>query len=287
MFYKNIEKNRKNLNDNEEEILSFLVEDKLRLKNQTIREVADHFYTVPNTIVRMCKKLGFTGFQQFKDEAIKASELEDAFGELTSLDDEVVRTKQILNEEVLSKVIDSIHQAEKILLCGVGLSRFPAEELSERLKIVGKQSQTFVDPHILNYSAKLMKSNDLVIAISLSGREDSTVYAATSRAKVSWAKTVSITGFSSNPLANLTDYQLYGYSSTYRINGIDAAVRFSLHYIVNLIFLNILKLIMMKNKTTSTNFLYSLFIVYCMFILILASSLYWLRLNHQALHALF
>lgn len=241
MFYKNVEKNRKILNDNEEEILSYLLENKAQLKNQTIREVANHFYTVPNTIVRMCKKLGFTGFQQFKEEAIKSFELEDAFGELTSLDEEVVKTKQILNEEVLKEVVHAIHQAERILLFGVGLSRFPAEELSERLKIVGKKSQTFVDPHILEYNAKLMTPNDLAIAISLSGGEDSIVYSATSRAKISGAKTVSITGFSSNPLANLTDYQLYGYSSTYRINGIDAADRFSLHYLINLLFFEYLR----------------------------------------------
>lgn len=236
MFFEKLEKNRKDLNENEEEILTYLLKNRKNLEKQTIRELANQFYVVPNAIVRMCKKLGFTGFQQFKDEAIKSTELEEAFGELTSLDDKIVRTKQLLNKEILAEVIKAINQANNILFFGVGLSRFPAEELSERLKIVGKQSQTFIDPHILKYHAKLMKHNDLAIAISLSGREDSTVYAATSRAKASGAKTISITGFSSNPLANLADYQLYGYNSDFHINGIDAADRFSLHYIVNVLF---------------------------------------------------
>ena len=236
VFFEKIEKNRKNLNENEEEILSYLLKTRNQLESKTIRELAEQFYIVPNTIVRMCKKLEFSGFQEFKEEAARTLELEEAFGELTSLDDEIVRTKQLLNEEVLEEILEKIHQADKIILFAVGLSRFPADELNERLKIVGKQSQTFVDPHILKYNAELMGPNDLAIAISLSGREDSIVYSATSRAKIGGARTVSITGFSSNPLANLTDYQLYGFSSTLRIHGIDAADRFSLHYIVNIIF---------------------------------------------------
>jgi len=241
LLYKKLQKNRKNLNDNEEDILSYLLENKSQLHEMTIREIADQFYTVPNTIIRMCKKLGFTGFQEFKDEVAQSLNIEKTAGEVTALDDMIVKTRQLINEKIVDDIIQSLDNARNILIFAVGLSRFPAEELSERLKIVGKQSQTFVDPHIMKYNAELMSANDIAIAISLSGREDSNVYAATSRAKTVGAKTVSITGFSSNPLANLTDYQLYGYSSPLRINGIDAADRFSLHYITNLLFNEYLK----------------------------------------------
>lgn len=236
MLFKNLEQNRKNLNENEEKMLTYLLDSKSDLKDQTIRELADQFYVVPNTIVRMCKKLGFTGFQQFKEEVVKSMELEDAFGEMTSLDEMIVKTKQLINEEVLAEIVESIHDANNILFFAVGLTRFPAEEFSQRLKIIGKQSQTFIDPHVMKHNARLLKPGDLAIAISLSGRGDSNVYAATSRANTVGAKTLSITGFSSNPLANLTDYQLYGYSSKLRVHGIDAADRFSLHYIINILF---------------------------------------------------
>jgi len=241
LLYEKLEQNRKNLNETEEEILTFLLDNKSRLNDITIRELADQFYTVPNTIVRMCKKLGFTGYKQFKDEVAESLKIEEAMGEVSSLDGMIVKTQQLLNQEIFDEVVQAIHDAKNILFCAVGLSRFPAEEFSERLKIIGKQSQTFVDPHIMKYNAELLQPGDIAIAISLSGREDSNVYAAASRAKTAGAKTISITGFSSNALANLTDYQLYGRSTPLRINGIDAADRFSLHYLTNLLFNEYLK----------------------------------------------
>ena len=84
----------------------------------TIREIANKFFTVPNTIVRMCKKLGFTGFQQFKEEVIFTLKVEQSLGEISPLDDVIVKTKQLLNPEVLNEIIESIYNARNTLyLC--------------------------------------------------------------------------------------------------------------------------------------------------------------------------
>ena len=235
-FYDKLEQHRKNLNDNEEEILTYLLNQGEQLDDITIREVAGHFYTSPTTIVRLTQKLEFSGYQQFKDDFLAALAIQTSLGELYSLDDMIIKTKQLINEETVTNMTRAIHEADNILFFAVGLSRFPAEEFSERLKIVGKQSQTFIDPHIMKHNAQIMSDKDLAIAISISGRHQSNVYAATSRAKIAGAKTLSITGFSSNALANLTDLQLYGFSSPLKINGLDATDRFSIHYLTNYLF---------------------------------------------------
>lgn len=235
-FYEKLENNRKQLNENEDTILNYLLDNKKQLAGMTIRDVAGHFYTSPNTIVRMTQKLGFSGYQEFKEELKKVLDIQESVGELYSLDDRIIKTKQLINTEMISQMVRAIHEADRILLFGVGLSRFPAEELSQRLQIVGKRSQTFIDPHIMKYNAQLLEKKDLAISISLSGRHQSNVYAATSRAKVAGAQTISITGFSSNSLANLTDYQLYGYSNPIQVNSIEASDRFSIHYLTNYLF---------------------------------------------------
>lgn len=235
-FYEKLESNRKYLNENEDTILSYLLDHKEQLSNMTIRDVSAHFYTSPNTIVRLTQKLDFSGYQEFKDQLKKVLDIQEAVGELYSLDDRIIKTKQLLNPDIISQMIRDIHEADTILLFAVGLSRFPAEELSQRLQIVGKRSQTFIDPHIMKYNAQLLNKNDLAIAISLSGRHQSNVYSATSRAKVAGAQTISITGFSSNALANLTDFQLYGYSNPIKVNSIEASDRFSIHYLTNYLF---------------------------------------------------
>src|SRR5690625_1638644 len=118
LLYKMLEKNRKLLNENEEKILSYLLENKQQINDLTIREIANKFFTVPNTIVRMCKKLGFTGFQQFKEEVIFTLKVEQSLGEISPLDDVIVKTKQLLNPEVLNEIMESIYNARNILyLC--------------------------------------------------------------------------------------------------------------------------------------------------------------------------
>jgi len=250
-FYEKLEQNRKYLNDNEEEILSYLLKQNEQLSDLTIREASNHFYTSPNTIIRLTQKLDFSGFQQFKEEFLTALKLQKSLGELYSLDDMIIKTKQLINTETINRIVQSIHEADNILFFAVGLSRFPAEEFSERLKLVGKQSQTFIDPHIMKHNAQLMKVNDLAIAISVSGRQRSNAYAAVSRAKIAGAKTLSITGFSSNPLANLTDLQLYGFSSPLKINELDATDRFSIHYLTNYLFDEYIKQYHHLDTTTS------------------------------------
>lgn len=240
-FYECLKKNRTQLNQTEEEILNYLINEKTQVEKWTIRDVAKQFYTVPNTIVRMCQKLGFKGYTQFKKELKKTLEAEETILNMTDLDEKVIKTKQLLNKEVLEEIISKIHDADNILFFAVGLSRFPAEELSERLKILGKKSQTFIDPHLMKHNAKQMGRKDVGIAISLSGSENSNVFAATNRANIAGAKTISLTGFSSNALSKITDYQLYAYSTEIKIEGIDASDRFGLHYLVNKLFNDYLK----------------------------------------------
>lgn len=236
VFYEKLEEFRYKLNENEEEILGYLLRSQNNIKNVTIREVAQEFYTVPNTITRLTQKLGFEGFSQFKMELAGVAEREKNVLESTSLDEKIIKTRQLLNEKTVKEVVNCLYEAENILFFAVGLSRFPAEEFSERLKIIGKKSQTFIDPHVMKHNAKLMSNKDVAIAISLSGKASGNVLSATTRADVAGAKTVSLTGFSTNPLSRITTYQLYGYTSETRIDGIDAADRFSLHYLVNILF---------------------------------------------------
>ena len=88
---------------------------KTQVEKWTIRDVAKQFYTVPNTIVRMCQKLGFKGYTQFKEELKKTLEAEETILNMTDLDEKVIKTKQLLNKEVLEEIISKIHDADNIL----------------------------------------------------------------------------------------------------------------------------------------------------------------------------
>jgi len=236
IFYRNLEKYRNSLNKNEEKILKYILTYSGELKNLTINDIAHKFYTVPNTITRLVKKLNFNGFTDFKNELKKIRTVDEQKIHYTSLIKQITKTEQLMNHEVADTIINKIHSADKILIFAVGLSRFPAEEFSERFKIVGKNCETFIDPHLMKHHARLVNENDIALAISLSGTVSSNVISAMNRASLSNATTISITGFSNNKLSNITNYQLYGYSKEKVIDGIDIAERVSLTFIINYLF---------------------------------------------------
>lgn len=239
-FYDILRTNRSKLNALEEEILKDLLELQANLKDLTVREIAAKHYTSPNTITRLVKKLGFTGYTNFKEALNIANQEGETVLETTSLDEQIIKTKQLLNQEVLLQVLALIHASDKILVDGVGLSRFPAEEFHYYLKILGKNSQLFLDPHMVRYAAKKLDKNDLLISFSVSGEPENILVPATI-AKSNLAKVISITGFSQNSLSKISDIQLYAMTDSTLVNGIDMASRLSFTYLVSLIFNEYLK----------------------------------------------
>lgn len=231
-FYEKLEVNRYKLNDLEEQILTYFLEYESDVRLLTIREVGKHFYTSANTISRLVKKLDFDGYTIFKEELAKIKEPQEDFLQFTDVDTQISKTRQLINNEIINDILSKIFSADKIYFFAVGLSRYPTEEFSERLKILGKQCVTFIDPHMMRHSATMVKEGDLIIAVSLSGHASSNVISATQRAKISGATTVSITGFSNNTLSKITEYQVYAYSEERRINGMDIADRLGITYLL-------------------------------------------------------
>ena len=110
-FYQLLKLNRHLLNKNEEEILTYFLTHAKKIQQITIREVAETFFTVPNTITRMCKKLGFLGYSDFKEALYITTIEEQSFSDFTSLDDQLVKTKQLLNQQTIDEINQVIFES--------------------------------------------------------------------------------------------------------------------------------------------------------------------------------
>ena len=55
----------------EEAIINYLVEHPDAVDNATANDLADLTYTSASTVVRLCKKIGFKGYPEFKIQWIK------------------------------------------------------------------------------------------------------------------------------------------------------------------------------------------------------------------------
>nr|WIF88743.1 hypothetical protein QOL21_01560 [Acholeplasma laidlawii] len=69
----NMLKNKEALSMAERIVLDYLIENKTSLKDFSVEKIAEAAYTSPASVVRMCKKLGYNGFKDFKIDFILAN----------------------------------------------------------------------------------------------------------------------------------------------------------------------------------------------------------------------
>jgi len=112
---------------------------------------------------------------------------------LTSLD---------MNE--MQRAVDAILAADEIVVIGMGTSGSTAQEFVYRLQWIGVGCKQYVDPHRQLMAVSLLDENDLVVAVSHSGRTRNVVNSL-KVAKERGAKTLCITDFAHSPLTEYAD----------------------------------------------------------------------------------
>ena len=136
----NMLKNRDNLSVAEKAVLDYLIENKTTLKDLTVEKIAEAAYTSPASVVRMCKKLGYKGFKDFKVDFILANskieipEVEEyvdvvlgkkAEGGKTAIENNMRAledTLRLYSQESIEKAAKAIMEARKVLIFGKGSS---------------------------------------------------------------------------------------------------------------------------------------------------------------------
>lgn len=189
----------------------------------SITEFAEQCGVSETSIVRLCRKLGLSGYQEFK--LILAKDVvmpEENLHETVSTDDSLAaisrkiaeqniqainNTMRVISMEELEKAIEDIINARNIEIYGVGASGYTALDAMYKFKRIGLQVNAFMDPHIQSMSASLLKKNDVVLAISFSGSTRDTVNTV-EIAKKSGATVICITNHGKSPIAKLADVVL-------------------------------------------------------------------------------
>lgn len=215
-FHSQICSNANNLNKNENEILSYCMKHSNIVFHMKISDLAESLYTSPASVVRFCKKLGFSGFSEFKAALKLEVNSNHELFESHSSDffRDIEKTTQLINEEIIEKLIDLIHEKNRIEFYAVGSSRMVANELTKKFQSIGKLAFCYDDSSLMNISSKALSDKDVVIAFSTSG-ETNLMLSACTQAKSHKATIVSITDLSNNTLSKIADISLYGSSTSF------------------------------------------------------------------------
>ncbi|CDR31272.1 Transcriptional regulator, RpiR family [Acholeplasma oculi] len=219
-------KNKEALSMAERIVLDYLIENKTILKDFSVEKIAEAAYTSPASVVRMCKKLGYKGFKDFKIDFILAnSKVEipetSEYTDIILIKDQnsgkkaienniraLEETIKLYDEKTYTKAASLIMNARKILIFGKGSSYLVCKDLEMKLRRINKFCIAQGESHDQLVDASFINSKDVVIFVSNSGKTKEIVSAAL-LAKENKTPIIAVTRIGSSILADISDVVLY------------------------------------------------------------------------------
>lgn len=138
------------------------------------------------TIVRFCRAIGCTGFQDLKLKLAQSLAAGASFGQFAIHENDSVvdfslkifdttlhtlmGVREHLDPEVLQRAIDAIARAARIEFYGFGASGAVAIDAQHKFFRLLLTAAAYSDPHMQAMSAVTLKPDDVAICISQSGR---------------------------------------------------------------------------------------------------------------------
>lgn len=222
-----LKKFEKEASSTEKAIIDYILKNPEETSRLTIYKLAEKTFTSPSSIVRLCKKLGYSGFKDFSKEliyeqAIRANYKETSINDLSrsdEIDDIIMKvthknilsleeTQMMLDSEVLEACVKAIYNCERLSIFGIGASQIVAKDAQLKFTRINKMAFVSADWHTQLLYAKTMSEEDVAMVISYSGKTEEMVKCAET-AKDNGATVISITKSGDSPVEQLADYSLY------------------------------------------------------------------------------
>ncbi len=227
--------------DSEEKAADYILAHVGEVVNLPITELAERIGVTEATIVRMCKKIGFHGFQELKinlaietvrpiqavhEEIVESDDIGLILKKLVSANVHAMEaTLDVLSEANLKLAVEKLHAARAIQLYGVGGSGPVALDAAHKLMKTGKQVMAYTDTHMQAMAASLVEPDDVVVAISHSGSSRD-IIDALAIAKARQATTIGITRYARSPMDKVLDIKLgtSSYETLYRMESTSSRI---------------------------------------------------------------
>lgn len=202
------------LNENEKAIIQYIVKNKAECQEITIIALAKATLTSKSSILRLTKKLGFSGYSEFKYSIRKdVSKSSVGAGETDLyplLEKDIQTTIKIFEQTDLTPILKRIHESNRIFCYGTGWGqRNVLADFLRMMIAVHKYPIMLGAKTELEMTAKAtINPDDLLIVVSLSG-DIKEVEKEMGMLKLKGIPILSITSLSNNSLASLGTHNLY------------------------------------------------------------------------------
>lgn len=193
----------------------------------SIHQLAERTFTSPSSVIRMCQRIGFKGYKEFRQavtcevavrrlnqaqgraEITRSDSLDDIVDKITyqnimSLED----TKNLIDTGTLRACVELLRNARTVLLFGLGVSLCAARDLNLRFLRLNKSCVVNDDWYAQLLQAKSASREDLAIVLSYSG-ETAEVVECVRALRENRTPIIAITRRMDSQVAALSDYRLY------------------------------------------------------------------------------
>lgn len=210
----------------------------------SIHQLAEKTFASPSTVIRMCQRIGFAGYKEFRQavtcevavrrmsqeqerrEITQSDSLEDIVDKVTyknimSLED----SKNFIDTGTLRTCVDLVRGSHTVLLFGLGASLCAARDLNLKFLRLNKPCVINDDWHAQLLQAKNAGKNDLAVVVSYSG-ETVEVIECMKALRENSTPIIAITRRVESPVAALSDYRLYttDNESTFRSGAMSSRI---------------------------------------------------------------
>lgn len=212
--------------ESEKPFLLFLLNNPRKVVDMDIHTLAKTGYCSAATIVRICKKNGFSGFKELKRAILNDLHLSDELIEtkldviyqddfkkvVTDIFENNIRAIQntyaLLDFTELEDIIQHIIKSSCLYVFGIGASLLVAKDLQQKFERVNKRAVLFADVHMQLISSTNIEPNQVAIIVSYSGITKEMVEIA-KNIKKRGGILITITKYGTSKLSSMSDYNLF------------------------------------------------------------------------------
>ena len=225
----------------EEKVADYVLAHAQEVMKLPITELAEQIGVSEATIVRMCKKIGYHGFQELKInlalEMVKPIQtVHEGISESDDMDEVIKKviaaninalnsTLDVLSSPELTRAAEHLLMARSIQFYGVGGSGPVAQDAAHKFMKTGKPVIAYTDTHMQSMAAALVQPEDVVVAISHSGSSRD-IIDALAIAKRRGATTIGITHYARSPIDKVLEIKLgtQSYETLYRMESTSSRI---------------------------------------------------------------
>lgn len=228
------------LNPTERKIVEWLIFKGNISEKTSLREVACTLKVSEPLLVKVAKKIGFSGFRELRSSLISyfeslPYEKEEEVTEHDSLDtvlDKVFsnsiqalkEARSVADPVTIGKAAKLIFSARRVIIFGVGGSASVGQDFEHKLLRLGIVSHSYSDFHLMLMAASQLNEKDVVIAISQTGVTQE-ILNAVNTARGHKAKIICITNNDGSPLSQCSDMSIFSPAMSGPLLGQNAVAR--------------------------------------------------------------